>query len=341
MRYIKWFIVSLALILIIIYYTGGFIARELVKYGLEYAEPELQNHGITVRQFDYGNVTLFSLKSILIKDVNLRFDLEKEIYGKKSFSAEFFSESIIIRLTNVKDPTFKLTFKDFDLYIQTNEENPDRPFGKFENAYWKGEAPIKLYNVKESGELIVGKLKTLFQDNSIPDPIEFRGDALLSLDGNPFKLRIHTRRIDNRTYLKLDKNDILEASKDYPDVELSEEEADLISQYPARALHILKITRDARRLSKKKESEQEGFPEDAFKHIYWSYHLTRTFGSDFAKEITDAHETLPNNTPQQRKMDFHNNEVGRNLASRNISVDDLENIVLTSSDVIRSPNEIQ
>ena len=341
MRYIKWFVVSFALILIIIYYTGGYIAKKLVKYGLEYAEPELANQGITLKQFEYGNVTLYSFKSFIIKDVNLKIDLEKEIYGKKSFSAEFYSESTIIRLANFKDPTIKLTFKDFNLYIQSNEDNPDRPFGKFENAYWKGEAPIRLYGIQESGALVVERLKALFEENSIPDPMEFEGDAILSLDGHPIKIGVFTQRMDNRTYLFLNKDDLLLAAEDFPDVEISEEEAELISRYPARALHILKITRDAWRISEMKKSEQDEFPDDAFKHIYWSYHLSRTFGTDFAKEITDAHETLPNNTPEQRQMDFHNNEFGRNLAARNLGVDELERIILTNPDVIRSPDQIQ
>lgn len=341
MRYIKWFIVSFALILIIIYYSGGYIARKLVNYGLEYAQPELASQGIAIRQFDYGNVSLYSFKSILVKDINLKFDLEKEIYGKKSFSAEFHSESAIIRLANIKDPTIKLTFREFDLFIQSNEDNPDRPFGKFENAYWKGEAPIRLYGIQESGTLIIERLKALFRENSIPDPVEFEGDAILSLDGNPIKIGVFTQRMDNRTYLLLNKDDILVAAKDFPDVEVSEEEAELISRYPARALHILKITRDAWRISEIKKSENDEFPDDAFKHIYWSYHLSRTFGTDFAQELTDAHETLPNNTPEERQMDFHNNAFGRNLASRDLSVDELERIILTNPDVIRSPDLAQ
>jgi hypothetical protein len=340
MRYIKWIIVSFAIILIIMYYTGGYVGRKLVKYGLEYVKPELASHGITISEFDYGNVSLYSFKSFMIKDVNLNFDLEKEMYGKKSFNAEFYSESIIFRLANFKDPTIKLTFKEFDLYIQSNEDNPDKPFGKFENAYWKGEAPIRLYGIKESGALIVERLNILFRENSIPDPMEFEGDAILSLDGNPIKIGVFTQRVDNRTYLFLDKNDILVAAEDFPDVEISEKEAALISRFPARALHILKITRDAWRISEMKKSKHDEFPDDAFKHVYWSYHLSRTFGIDFAQEITDAHETLPNNTPEQRKMDFHNNEFGRNLATRNLSVDELERIILNSPDVIRSPEQI-
>lgn len=340
MRLIKWLLVFFIAVLIIVYFIGGYIAREMLKYGLEYAEPELASYGISVKNFTYGDVRLHSLNSFSIKDVNIEFDLEKEMYGKKSFSADFFSESTIVRIANLRDPTIRLTLKEFDLYIQSNEENPKRPFGKFENAYWKGEVPIRLYDVKESGDLIIGRFKTLFSENSIPDPMEFKGDALLSLDGHPIKIRVFTEKNGNRTYLKLNKDDILDAAEDFPDVDISEKEAELISQFPARALHILKITREAKRISEKEKSKHDGFPDDAFKHIYWSYHLTKTFGADFAQEITDAHETLPNNTPEQRKMDFHNNEIGRKIASGNLSVDELNSFVLNSPEVIRDPDDL-
>jgi len=189
--------------------------------------------------------------------------------------------------------------------------------------------------------MIVNKFNTLFRENSIPDPMEFNGVALLNLDGNSIKIRMSTERNDQRTYLIFNKEDILSATKDFSDVEISDKEAQLISQYPARTLHILKITRDARRISNNLKSNHSDFPDDAFKHIYWSYHLSRTFGPDFAKEITDAHETLPNNTAQQRAMDFHNNEIGRKLVSKNLSVEELKKIVLKSPQVIRYPNHIQ
>jgi len=341
MRFFKRLFIFLFLAAIIIYVAGGYISRELLKKGLEYAEPELASYGISISNFEYGNVRLHSLNSFSVQNVDIKFDLEKEIYGQKSFYSEFFAKTIIVHVSNIKDPTIKLTLKEFDLYIQSKDDKPDKPFGKFEKAYWKGEAPIRLYDIKESGELIIEKLRTLFKENSISDPMEFNGQALLNMDGRSFKIRMFTERRDRRTFLFFNKDDIMAAAENLEEDDLSEEEAELISKYPARTLHLLKITRDARRISKSEKSKQIEFPEDAFKHVYWSYHLTRTFGSEFAEEITNAHETLPNNTPQQRKMDFNNNEIGRNLAIEKLSIEEIKNIVLKSPEVIRSPEEVR
>ena len=341
MRILKWFSVTIVVLVILAYFAGGYLARYLIKYGLEYVEPELNNYGIVLNHFHYGDVRIRSLNSFSVKNVNIEFDLEKEFYGKKSFSAEFHSGTVVVWLSKLNDPTVKFSLRDFNLYIQPNEENPKRPFGKFENAYWRGEAPLRLYNVRESGELILEKLGTLFNENSIPDEIEFAGDAILNLDGQDIRINMYTERKEGRTYLFFNKDDLLAAADNFEDFDLSDKEAKLLSEHPARTLHILKITRDAKRISEKEKSRQKDFPDDAFKHLYWSYHLTRTFGPEFSKEITDAHETLPNNTPQQRKMDFHNNEIGRKLASESMSVEDLRNYVLNSRDVIRFPDQVQ
>jgi len=270
-----------------------------------------------------------------VRGIDIKFSLEKEIYGKKSFNASFFSRIAIIRLTDFSDPAARISLRDFDLFIETNEENPERPFGKFENASWTGKIPIRLYAVSESGELLLNKLSILFAENSVPDEIEFEGVAVMRLDGQEIRIRLYTERKNDRTYLFLNKDDILAAAEHFEDFDVSDQEAQLISNHPARALHILKITRDARRLSKREKMRNENFPDDAFKHIYWSYHLTRTFGPEFAKEITDAHETLPNNTPEQRAMDFNNNRIGRALASELYTIEELRNIVQNNPDVIR------
>ncbi len=341
MRILKWVSITFLILVIIAYFIGGYIARYLVKHGLEYIEPELASQGIVLKHFHYGDVQMRSPNSFSIKNVDIEFDLEREFYGKKSFSAEFNSGIVVVRLSNFRDPTLKFSLRDFNLYIQPNEENPNRPFGKFENASWSGEAPLRIYNARESGELILEKLNTLFNNNSIPDEIDFKGDAILNLDGQDIRIRMYTETNDGRTFLFFDKDDLLAAADNFENFNLSEEEALLLSQYPARTLHILKITRDAQRISEKEKSRNSDFPDDAFKHIYWSYHLTRTFGPEFSMEITDAHETMPNNTPEQRKMDFHNNELGRILASESLSVDDLRRYVMNSKDVIRFPEEVQ
>lgn len=73
--------------------------------------------------------------------------------------------------------------------------------------------------------------------------------------------------------------------------------------------------------------------EDAFTHTYWNCCMVRGFAildelakplglwdgttaEEKAKMFADAHELFPNNPADQKAMDYHNNQLGRDLAVR-------------------------
>ena len=63
---------------------------------------------------------------------------------------------------------------------------------------------------------------------------------------------------------------------------------------------------------------------DAFRHAYWNALMTRGHGADLAKEFADAHESNPNNPADEKAMDLHNNEVGRQIALEHPNATDEE-----------------
>jgi hypothetical protein len=54
--------------------------------------------------------------------------------------------------------------------------------------------------------------------------------------------------------------------------------------------------------------------EDAFRHGYASYILSKSVSVDFAKAAGDAHERSYANPDPERVMDLYNNHIGRMLA---------------------------
>jgi len=56
---------------------------------------------------------------------------------------------------------------------------------------------------------------------------------------------------------------------------------------------------------------------DAFRHTMWSALNTQTAGEEFARDFGNAHEEGGSNTPEQEKMDRHNNEVGFRIGKEN------------------------
>lgn len=54
-------------------------------------------------------------------------------------------------------------------------------------------------------------------------------------------------------------------------------------------------------------------PGDAFRHCFWSALLARDIGYASALRYTNAHEAFPDNPPDEKAMDLHNNAVGLNI----------------------------
>lgn len=327
-------------IFLIAYFSANFILKKLTTRAITELTPRLEQNGIIIENFNYSGIHLNSYNSCAITDIDLDFYLNKKMYGKESFKAQFNAQSITVRFADFNNPSFFFTLKDFSIFIEPEDNSDKRPFGKLNDGYVKSRIPIYLKTPEESARAILAEVKTLFHENKTPLDLEIMVDVLLGIDDKEVKVGLFTVRDDSWTYLKFDDEDIQKAAREF-DLDLAEKEAEIISNYPSKVPEMIKITRDAKRFSKTEKSKDKSFPEDAFRHIYWSYHLTRAFGPELANEITDAHETAPGNTKNERLMDYHNNEIGRTYAAQIISREQIKKLVLNSNEVIKHPNEVK
>ena len=330
----------LLVISLIAYFSANYVLKKIAIKAVAELKPRLEQKGIIIENFSYSNVLLNSYNSCAIKNFDLDFHLNRKMYGKESFIAHFEARSITVRFADFNNPSFFFTFNDFSLFVEPEENSEKKPFGKLENGYLKSRIPIYLKDPEESAREILAEVKTLFKENKTPIDLEIEVDVLLGIDDKEVKVGLFTERETSITHLKFNDKDILKAAKDF-DLDLAEKEAEIIANYPSKVPVMIKITRDAKKLSNNEKSKNRSFPEDAYRHIYWSYHLTEEFGPDLAKEITDAHETVPGNTENERKMDYHNNKIGRKYADETISLDELRIRVLNSNEVIRHPNDVK
>ncbi len=314
--------------------------KKVAKKLITQLEPRLEQQGVIIDNFNYKNLLLNSYNSCAMVDIVLDFHLNRKMYDKATFKAQFKARSITFRFADFKDPSFFFTFKDFELRVEPDDDAEKKPFGKLDNGYLKTRIPLHIQYPEESAKEIFAELKTLFRTNKSVMDLEIKADVHLSIDDKEVKVGFFTERINQQTFLKFNANEILKAALQF-ELYVSEQEAKIMANHPSKVPALIKITRDARRFSSNEKTKDENFPEDAYKHIYWSYHLSRAFGADLAKEITDAHETIPNNTKNERLMDFHNNEQGRKLAKEILTVDEIKDLVLNSSDVIRGPDEVR
>lgn len=60
-------------------------------------------------------------------------------------------------------------------------------------------------------------------------------------------------------------------------------------------------------------------PGDAFRHCYWNALMAIHINPDQAKIVADNHEAVSNGPEEENKMDFFNNDIGRQIGSESPS----------------------
>ncbi|RLD23094.1 MAG: hypothetical protein DRI71_06215 [Bacteroidetes bacterium] len=336
-RFLKLFLV-LIIITLVGYFSGNYILTRVSHKYVAELKSKLEAKGLFFEELSYKDISIRSLRSVSINNVNLTFTLDKEIYGRKSFHSSFHAQNIIINLVSIQEAKVTFSLNNFSLHVEPGESSERKTFGEFEEAHFTCTIPISLRTPETSAKDVLLQVENLFQQNKAIG-LSLSGIAKISIGEERVKLAVKTVEKRDSVYLHFNQTDILQAAKTF-DIELAEKEAEVIANHPSLVPAMIRITGDARQKSRAYRSRDKSFPEDAFRHVYWSYHLTREFGFTLAKQITDAHETAPGNTAKERAMDFHNNEIARELAKGNLSEAQIVNLVLTSNNIIRHPSEV-
>jgi hypothetical protein len=322
------------------YFLGNRLLHHLALKGVERAIPRLAGQGITIDTLGFRRVRMVSWRALAIDDLVLRFRLEREFMGQRSFRSELQAERVIARVSSFRIPSVTGILDEFSLLLEYDDpvRVESSPYGRFEHARFETSTAIDLSDPIESFRRLSADLNTLFRENAVAAPFTLRGTVFFSLAGKSSSARLFTEHRDGLTRLRLEADDLLRAARDFG-VELTLAEAELIAGFPAQVPALIKITRDAERRSEHLGAADPAFPRDAWKHVYWSYQLTRAFGPEFARRVTDAHELKPNNTLEEREMDYHNNRLAREYAREELTEQQLLRKFLADPSVIRTPQD--
>ncbi len=212
------------------------------------------------------------------------------------------------------------------------------PYGRFTNGTLTLR-DLPLTRPRQMSQEIRKELKSLFTENKAVGNVQFSGDVKLKVEDEEIIAHLYTERHGERFRLRFRDTDIWELAKRM-ELDLAPKQVDIVSQYPLRVPVILLITDRARDLSQQHEP-RDVWRRDALRHVTWSYLLTKHFGKEFAKTVTNAQEMRPGNTPNERAMDFHNNAIGRRLFVEGETLDALPLRVRQDPDIIRHPNYVK
>jgi hypothetical protein len=337
---IKWFLRLIFLLVILaaaIYFGGGYVmeyaARQMIPaMRSAMADRGLQLHDLSfnaIRFTSYNCVTVFGLAT----DVGIP---SKEMPLEASFAAE----RLDVALVQLRRPAVRVSCDQFSLYADRTSDIPGTTFGRFDHGYWSSGVPIELNQLKTELNRYMVQLKELFSDTVLSTDMRLRALVTLQMRGKQAQAYLYTVQDAEGTRLRFESKDIQKAAETFA-LELSPDEAEIIALYPVRAPVIMRLTSEAKTTARDTHKRNATAPEDAYRHVLWSYLLTRQFDADFAQKVTDAHEILPTNTRDERRMDFINNRIGRGYALSGIPQDRILSLVINDPQVVRRPEEAQ
>lgn len=206
------------------------------------------------------------------------------------------------------------------------------------DGYFRLSARLDLFeftSLPSQMKTIVDELSPLLKDGETSIPVNFAGVSTFTFDGNPIRAKIFTTTSRQGNYRLETNTEFLRTIAWQMGEELTDAETSLLAANPLKLKQLFSIMQTARDESEKYRN-QKSVPEDAFRHVLWSYLLTKAYGPEFAEQVTDAHEIGDaSNTEAQHAMDYNNNAIGREYALRNIRRQNILMQMLNDPRVIR------
>lgn len=321
----------------VLYFGSSFVFNAAADKVAPRFLPQLAERGIQIDRYEYSSIKWTPPRTITIHDLQTSFALGLPNQEKK-YESVFYAEQVNFHITNLRDPAAYVSCDNFQLYVDRSAEIPGTSFGRFDHGFVTLRDPIRLADPRSGVKNMLQKLSDIFDEKEVDPNVIVRALVTLKVRDKEAQAYLYTVRDGDSAYLRFEEKDIRNMADTF-DLELSDEEVSIIAQYPVRAPIVMRITSDAKDTSGDAHRRDRSVPEDAYRHVLWSYLLTQKFGPEFAEMVTDAHETLPTNTAAERRMDFHNNRIGRELAQQGVKRDRILWLVRHDARIIRYPED--
>jgi len=298
--------------------------------------------GISIEQLSFANAKLNSLDTIVWHDVAAELTLKSQ---NKIFSGErilVHLDDLMFRVENIISHKMKCSVIgvtarasaiDHASSLGNNAQQFDsltdgKASMQFElNFFNRDVAIVQLKNILHElkGLLVLGRSKY---------PLTLTAVISFRVRGENIKALLSIEQVGGEYIIVLNKESVTVLSLLFEE-KLTDPEVELLSRNPFRIPQLSRIKDEAQSVSEKAHEKYNLVPEDAYRHILWSYLLTREYGPEFAQKVTDAHEQgVTDNTEAEHRMDYTNNKIGRQYASRKYTKSEILSQLLRDNKVV-------
>lgn len=318
-----------------IYLARGRIAAWLVGQALAEARARASAGGFGLTDLEPGRATLTGLFSLQCEGLRGRLVVTRGVVSGASESYSFVARRLRVKVDSLLAGRVILALSGGSLYKLNAEGESSGEW--LSDLTGEGVIHIRWRHPRASIAQLETQVRRLVATGTMDLAAHVRGRARFLVRRQWSEATVYSETDGRTTRIMLDRDDVKRVSSGYAQP-LTETEIDLVSRYPTLAPVLLQITDKAKRAASARRQADRTFPEDAFRHVYWSYLLTREFGADFAQVVTDAHEigATYERGEANRRMDLQNNAVGRDYATLGVAEEEIERRVLNDVRVVKS-----
>lgn len=288
--------------------------RPISQKAVQLALREDEKHGLEVSDLRFENAYLSSLQSVTWSGVSGKFRFLSR--GDLLLQREFFLsvDKITLKFKNLKQRKFGLHASGLNLRTSGPEEGKDR-LEHVEGQDFEIKFVLDFLHprtIPEQAKSWARGLGDLLVHGRTTWPVSFSGATRLTFRNKPARVRLSVQKKGDEYVLVMYEQDVKDLAHRLNE-HISDAEIGIIAGYPLRAPALLKISDYASTTANAISKKQTEVSENCYRHVLWSFLLTRQYGEVFAKQVTDAHEMIPD-IEGDRDIDLRNNEVGRRFA---------------------------
>ena len=345
------FSIFLAVLCGIAYLSTNALLNRLSYIAMEYAIERLQSTDLILSDPSFRKASMLSYKAFMWDDFGITAAMAHGDPSNRTAKYSIEADTLGIEAIDLFKGFFAINLKGLRVSPQYPSKDSSSAAKDIPEALEEGSATVLLKlnmtgftGVKLQIRKFATEIKRFAVEGKMRIPIEFSAEEIIDLGNKTFSVGLdaekrgeYYRVVANKEDLQFIGGVLFPANQT-----LTSGDINIIAENPMRAPKLLRIRSKASDEASKASAQDPRIPEKAYRHVLWSFLLTKAFGEDFAKQVTDAHELTTEaegmkdpRAAAYHVQDYNNNEIGRRYATLGYAESNILSLVMTNPKVIR------
>ena len=277
-------LIVVLLLVPVAYFVGNYLLSAYSQKAMSAIANRGKKHGVVIEEPNFEQAKIAGIRTARWTDLRarLRFPDNEAFDPNRTFDVHVGQVELWLSGSG------EVTLEAGDITVNSvaaaahNQEPPaagDPRGERIEAQRFRCQFQMELFNPLPGLVDVLPELVGLMKAGATQIPVVTEGVLEFSLKGTNVKARIQVARVEGGQTLVLAEDDLRSVSALF-DEGLTDAEIGLISTYPLRAAQLLRVKNDSESSAKSAHQRDQGVPQDAYRHVLWSFLLTNKYGVD-------------------------------------------------------------